>query len=222
MQYDSGYKGTRDVVGWTDKDVQRDIRDKLKYIVLWMQTRYSTNLTTTIKAGWADEEYVVNFSFSPLSEEELIMEILDVKGLKAKGAERIPVISVLDMKGHLHRMQPVTVVPKPPVGTGTQETMEAIEFIAGVANMIYNFVTQPGIGWFKIVWNVIPLVKKAIPAIKGLSLIPQELDDLTIQEKSEVLEAVAEHLEFSNDVEAIVNIALDIIYRVKMLAGVFK
>ena len=210
--------GIQDVVGWSEKDIQRDIREHLKQIVLWMQTRWSTSFTTTIKAGWSDEEYVVNFSYSPLSKEE----IMDVSELKAKAMDVIPIVHVLDMKGQLHRMQPVAVIAKPKVGQGVQETLEAVEFIAGVANMIYGFIAKPGIGWIKIVWNVIPLVKKAIPAIKGLSLIPQELDDLTIQEKSEVLSAISEHLEFSNDVEAVVNIALYIIYRVNLLAGVFK
>jgi len=152
------------------------------------------------------------------------MSKINIDELKAKGAEKLPVESLLNTKGRVLQFQPVAIIAKPKMGQGVTETLEAVQFIAAVANMIFSFVAKgwTGLGWISIAWNVVPLVTKAIPAIRGLSLIPQELDDLTNEEKEEVLTAIKEHLLFSDDVEAIVDTALDIIYRVKILAGVFK
>ncbi len=120
---------------------------------------------------------------------------INVTKLKAKGLEKIPVASLLDKKGQLLQMQPVTVVSMPKPGTGIKETIEAVEFIAAVTNVIYGFVIKgfTSLGWIAIVWSLIPLARKAVPAIKGIGNIPSELNDLTAEEKNEVLEALKDH-----------------------------
>jgi len=152
------------------------------------------------------------------------MTKINLEGLKIKGAEKLPIESLLNANGRILQLQPVVAITKPAPGRGVKETLEAVSFIAAIANMVFSLIAKgwTGLGWITIVWNIIPLVSKAIPAVQGLNDVPQELDDLSPEEKEEVLEALKKHLLFSDDVEAVVDVALDIIYRVKTLIGVFK
>lgn len=154
-----------------------------------------------------------------------MVKVMKLTKLKAKGLQVLPVTSVLSNSGKIHTLQPVMAIAKPDIETyGIKDTLKSVKLIAAIANAV--FVVAAG-GWmklgiFSIIFSIIPIVPKLFSAISGIGNVVNELNDLSPNEKEELIEAVKNELMFSEDVEGVVGIALDIIYKIKLLAGVFK
>lgn len=151
---------------------------------------------------------------------------INVTELKHKNVQKIPTTSLLTSSGRLRVLQPVVAIPKPKVANiyGTKETIEAIKLIAAITNILFSIGIKgwTGIGWVTIVWNVWPVIKTIIPGLSGIGSVVDEIEDLDPMEKQELIDAIKEELAFTDNVEDVIAVALDIIYKLKNLAGVFK
>jgi len=147
-----------------------------------------------------------------------------IKELKIKGIEPLPAQTILDKSGNIVQMHPVVMVPKPRIDLfGIDDTLQAVDLIASIANAVFKVVASGGtVGWFFFVPEGIKILWKVIPAISGIGNVVHELEDLSPEEEKELLDAVKDKLLFKDDVKAIVSMALDILFKIKLLAGVFK
>jgi len=136
----------------------------------------------------------------------------------------LPHKSFLMSNGKLIKLKPVALPDRPVLNlVGIKETSEAIDLIATIANTIAVIaLTGWNIGLLGGITKSIPIFFKLIPAVKGIGNVITELEDLTPDEKQELIDLVQDKLLFKEDVEAIITMALDILYKLKVLAGVFK
>lgn len=134
----------------------------------------------------------------------------------------LPIQSIIS-KGRVLELKTVDFIEKPilfPASKATvKETLEVVDFIAGLANTIYAFIT---FGWIRGLTHSVKTIFLLPNAIGGLSNLPEELSDIDELEKEEILKQVRSKLTFSEDVEAVVVLAIDIAHKLKILVGLFK
>ena len=99
------------------------------------------------------------------------------------------------------------------------ETLDVIEFMATLINSVYLMLT---FGWIRGITNAVKLLWKLPKAIDGIKKLPQEIVDIDEDEKNQIIELVKDRLVFAEDVEAVISTILDVIYKIKMLTGLFR
>ena len=115
----------------------------------------------------------------------------------------------------------VTVPIKPGVEVPITDLLEMVEFVAVIANVVGGFILTGG----NIIGGIIsfvPVVPKAIKAISGFSRIPDEIKFMTSKQKDRLISALKDKLTFSDRVEEIIGVSLDIAFGIKRLISVFK
>lgn len=144
--------------------------------------------------------------------------------IKAMGPMKLPTTSILDYNGKILKLQPIIVPPKVQINLyGIEDTLKAVDLIAAISNALFRVSLQGWrINWFTGITVAIPIMWKLIPALDGIGNVPNELDDLNDREKDALLNAVKAKLTFSDDAESIIGMSLDILYKFKLLTGLFK
>jgi hypothetical protein len=146
------------------------------------------------------------------------------KNLKARPAYPQKLKGLHNSRGKGIVLKRVRQIPKPQIDiVGITDTVQAIKFVAKVTNSVYRIALGGWvIGPIGIALALIPIIPSAISGLGGISNCINEIEDLTPKEKDKLIEAVKDHLTFTDDVENVIEIALDVLYKIKTLAGSFK
>ena len=97
----------------------------------------------------------------------------------------------------------VKEAPKPAIPAGIEETKDVVIFLASLANAIKKSLDDGEVTWTDAM-NFVGLVTKVFPAITGIGQVPIELDDLEDDEKEILIALVKDELDFSDNVEEII------------------
>lgn len=115
------------------------------------------------------------------------------------------------------------VLPKisPNIRVGVNDLEDIVVFVAQIANILKAALSGP-VSWLFIIPRAPKLAISLVNAISGISNIPAELSDIDDKEKDKLIAKVKDTLEFPEDAENVIGIALNIAYGLKALVGVFK
>ena len=116
-------------------------------------------------------------------------------------------------------MLPVNVATKPSLAI-VSETEELIIFLAKVANTVKAVLNGSGV--VSLIWKGPGLIKSLIKAVSGITHIPAELEVINEKEKARLIEIIKKHLEYPEEAEKVIVIAMNFAFTLKSLIGVFK
>lgn len=105
---------------------------------------------------------------------------------------------------------------------GTKETTEMVLALANFANAVSLSLADDGKITLADLPRLILIAPKFITAVSGVGEIPKELTDLDPVEKEALIETVKQELEFTENVEAIVEQALIVAFAILQLIKLFE
>jgi len=125
--------------------------------------------------------------------------------------------------GTLVTLKTVDFVEKPTLHVSEKasivETMEVVELVITLVNTIYLMTT---LGLIRGLTSAVSLLWKLPKAIEGINKLPQEIVDIDEDEKNQLITLIKDRLVFADDVESVISMILDIIFKIKLLTGLFR
>ena len=118
-------------------------------------------------------------------------------------------------------LKTVKVPLQPKVEVPITDLVEVVEFVSAIATTI-GVTTLSGGNLIVLVYNFIKIIPKAYRAIDVFSNIPTVVTHMTPKQQRDLIKAVKDELEFSEDVEEIIGTALNIAFSLKGLTSLFK
>jgi len=142
---------------------------------------------------------------------------ISMEDVPAKGLEQIP-----RKINEVINMQPVNEPTKPVLQTGIEETKQVVSFGTALTNALIRAFEDGKLSLTDLPLLMSPFMR-LFPAISGINLIPNEIEDLSDAELEELKNQVTEELEL-NDAQAslIVEYSLQVIHDVYALYKVAK
>lgn len=135
----------------------------------------------------------------------------DFSDVKPRGLEHIPTDLEKIKNGSLKiTMEKVSM-------NGIAETKDAVLFLTKVANASVEALKDDGKITISDVFKFGGAATALFPALAGISQVPKELADLDADEKDELITLVKEELELEENIESVVEKALQIAGQIKEL-----